>query len=96
MELPAVPGPGVAGVKASLFAAAGFTVKLKVTEFWYPFVPLLLSWEFAVNVHEVVPDVVGAVPETAAVSLAPTVLPVAVKDPPAAHVIVQPVMAKLV
>src|SRR5271166_403216 len=54
-----------------------------------------MSWEFAVRVHEVVPASVGAVPVTLAVSLAPTVLPEAVKEPPLAHVIVQPVIAKL-
>ena len=41
MELPAVPGPGVAGVNTSCEAAAGFTVKaLELTAVVTPLMPL--------------------------------------------------------
>jgi len=58
IELPAVPGPGVAGVKASFAAAAGltFTVGLLAR---FVAVPPEPAWEPAVN--ETVPAAVGAV-----------------------------------
>jgi hypothetical protein len=37
MLLPAVPGPGAAGVKASLFEAAGFTTRVKLPALLVPY-----------------------------------------------------------
>jgi hypothetical protein len=77
-----------------LLAAAGFTVSVKVTEFWYAFAPFGVSPELAESVQVVAPAVVGAVPVIVPFWLAPTVDPEAESVPPAVHETVQPLMAK--